>query len=182
MKIVTHNKNKYIEYNEKFKEYSIDLEWVNLEYFELQADNLEDVVKFSIGFVKETVAPPFFLEDAGLFIKSLKGFPGPYSSYIQEKIGNKGILKLMDGIDDRKADFYAVIGYYDGNNINIFKGQVKGKITLEERGKNGFGYDPIFMPLNSSKTFAEMDIFEKNRFSHRSDAFNKFISFLKKIQ
>lgn len=182
MKIVTHNKHKYLEYKERFLNFNINLEWVNFEYKEIQADTLEDIVKFSLEFVKDKVDPPFFLEDAGLFIEALNGFPGPYSSYVHDKIGNNGILKLLLNENNRNAEFVAVIGYFDGKNYHLFRGSVKGLITYEERGKNGFGYDPIFRPLNSEKTFAEMEINEKNEFSHRAKAFELFLNHLKKIQ
>ena len=181
MKIVTHNKNKYLEYKEKFYEYGIKLDWVNIEYMEIQSDDPMKIVYESVEYVKKIVEEPFFLEDAGLNIKSLNGFPGPYSSYVHNKIKNSGILKLMQNIEDRSAEFYAVIGYFDGNETHLFKGSVKGKIIEEEKGVNGFGYDPIFKPNNSDKTFGEMDIKEKNSFSHRSMAFNEFIEYLKKF-
>lgn len=179
MKIVTHNKHKYLEYRERFEKYSIELEWQNMEYPEIQAETLEYIVKFSIEQLKNQVKPPFFIEDAGLFIDALNGFPGPYSSYVYDKIGNSGILKLMENIDNRRAVFYAVIGYFDGLKIHTFKGEVIGEITLDIRGNNGFGYDPIFRPLSSEKTFGEMEISEKNKYSHRSRAFNLFIEFIK---
>lgn len=181
MKIVTHNKHKYLEYRERFDKYSIELEWENMEYPELQADSLEDIVKFSIEQIKNCMEAPFFIEDAGLFIDALNGFPGPYSSYVHKKIGNLGILRLMKDINNRSAVFCAVIGYFDGNGIKIFRGEVRGEITLKEKGNNGFGYDPIFRPLNSEKTFAEMDIDEKNIYSHRSSAFDKFIKHIKNV-
>ncbi|MGC8663800.1 MAG: XTP/dITP diphosphatase [Thermoplasmata archaeon] len=182
MKIVTHNKNKYLEYKERFEKNSIDLEWINLEYVEIQSGNPEEIVEYSVNYVKKIVEPPFFLEDAGLAIKILKGFPGPYSSFVHDKIGNSGILKLMEGIEDREAVFYAIIGFFDGHEVQTFKGSVQGEITKKEKGSNGFGYDPIFRPLRSSKTFAEMEINEKNLYSHRSLAFDEFVKYLKKIQ
>ncbi len=181
MRIVTHNKNKYMEYRELFERENIEIEWINLEYPEIQADELEEIVKFSINYLIDRIEKPFFIEDAGLFIKTLNGFPGPYSSYVHKKIGNRGILKLMENKNNRDAEFRAVIGYYDGS-IHIFSGSVMGKISFEEKGKNGFGYDPIFVPEGSNKTFAQMDIDEKNNFSHRRKAWENFLNGLKNIK
>ncbi len=181
MKIVTHNKNKYLEYKEIFESKNIEIEWINLEYPEIQADDLEDIVLFSLYYLVDKIERPFFLEDAGLFIKSLNGFPGPYSSYVHGKIGNTGILKLMKNEKDRSAEFRAVIGYYDGK-AHIFSGSVNGRISFEERGKNGFGYDPIFIPKGSKKTFGEMELTEKNNFSHRKKVSESFLNEIKKYK
>ncbi len=181
MKIVTHNKNKYMEYKELFERENIEIEWINLEYPEIQADELEDIVRFSLNYLMDKIEGPFFLEDAGLFIKTLNGFPGPYSSYVQRKIGNSGILRLMKNEKDRSAEFRAVIGYYDGK-FHIFSGSVCGRISYEEKGNNGFGYDPIFVPERSKKTFAEMELAEKNNFSHRRRALENFLKEIKKYK
>lgn len=122
---------------------------------------------------------PLVLEDSGLYINALKGFPGPYSSYVFKKIGNEGILKLMRSVKDRTAKFVCVVAFaHPKYGIRLFKGEVKGKISLEVRGSKGFGFDPIFIPEGSNKTFGEMDINEKNMFSHRSKAFKQFFQWL----
>ncbi|MEM4589535.1 MAG: non-canonical purine NTP pyrophosphatase, partial [Thermoplasmata archaeon] len=99
MIIVTHNQNKYMEYEEMFLEKGMELEWFNYEYPEIQSDSLKEIAEFSMKYVSKLINKPFFLEDTGLFISTLNGFPGPYSSYVQSKIGNKGILKLLEGKD-----------------------------------------------------------------------------------
>ena len=82
----------------------------------------------------------------------------------------------MEGIDGRKAYFKAVIAYYDGE-IHLFKGICHGRIAMQKRGK-GFGYDPIFIPDGSKKTFGEMNKEEKNKYSHRGIALREFDRFL----
>jgi XTP/dITP diphosphohydrolase len=120
------------------------------------------------------------VEDAGLFISRLSGFPGPYSAYVYKTIHNDGILKLLEGSKERDAKFQSVIGYCDQETVCepiFFEGVVNGEITLTERkeqGKSGFGFDPIFEPSGIEKTFAEMTIIEKNRYSHRAMAIRKF--------
>ena len=179
MIIVTHNQHKYMEYEEIFSRKGIELEWFNYEYPELQSENLNEIVEFSLKAVSKILNRPFFLEDTGLFIDSLNGFPGPYSSYVQEKIGNPGILKLMEGKVDRRSRFISIIGYYDGKNFHYFEGVLNGYISDSIRGSNGFGYDPIFIPENGERTLAEMSLVEKNSISHRRKALEKFMEFLK---
>ena len=86
----------------------------------------------------------------------------------------------MEGVIDRKAQFMSVIGFYNGG-MYLFRGISEGKIAEEERGDRGFGYDPIFIPNGSQKTFGEMEIEEKNKFSHRGKAAIKLKQFLENL-
>jgi XTP/dITP diphosphohydrolase len=125
------------------------------------------------------------VEDAGLFIDALSGFPGPYAAYAYKTIHNSGILRLMENVKNRQAKFQSVIAYFDETlcEPECFDGESIGEITLTERrqkGKSAFGFDPIFQPVGSSKSFAEMTIEEKNGFSHRAMALRKFAEWYKK--
>ncbi len=171
---ITSNKHKY----EEIKKIIRNVKMLTIPYPEIQTEKPEEVVLYGIEYLKEKVDGKFFIEDSGLFIKSLNNFPGVYSSFVFKTIGNKGILKLMENKKNREAYFASIIGYYDGE-INLFKGICKGRIAREERGNNGFGYDPVFIPEKKRKTFGEMKIEEKNLYSHRSRALGKFIDFLK---
>src|SRR5690606_10070971 len=127
---------------------------------------------------------PIIVEDAGLFIDELNGFPGPYAAYIYKTLGNSGILKLLQNVANRKAVFKSVLAYYDKelNAHMCFEGEVKGKIALREQTENSdttFGFDPIFIPSGSQKPFAQMAISEKNQYSHRAKAINKFVQWYK---
>ena len=138
----------------------------NLGYTEIQADSLEDVAAFGMREVREKLDGPVMIEDAGLFIDALRGFPGVYSAYVFDTIGNEGILRLMDGVADRRAVFRSVLGYVEpGMEPIFFRGELEGEITAKPRGSGGFGYDPIFEV--GGKTIAEMDLAEKNEISHR---------------
>ncbi|MCD6474324.1 MAG: XTP/dITP diphosphatase [Thermoplasmata archaeon] len=169
---ITGNRHKYVE----AKKIIDDIEMKHIPYPEIQADSLEEVAKFGIDYLKNKIEAKFFLEDSGLFIDALKGFPGVYSAYVFKTIGNDGILKLMEGKKERKAYFKAVIAYYDGS-VHIFQGICYGEIAMEKRGE-GFGYDPIFVPEGSKKTFGEMSKEEKNKYSHRGKALMAFKKFL----
>jgi len=169
---ITGNRHKYEEARIILK----DIKMLSIPYPELQADTLEEVAEFGINYLKNKVDGRFFIEDSGLFISSLNNFPGVYSSYVFKTIGNDGILKLMEGIDERRGYFKAVVAFYDGS-LHLFEGISKGKISYKKRG-DGFGYDPIFIPDGSDKTFGEMNREEKNRYSHRGMAIKKLAEYL----
>jgi len=181
---VTSNKGKLVEAQKKFLEIDIDVVQKNIGYHEIQADSLEEVAFFGVEHVLKNFKSPFILEDAGLFIDAFKGFPGVYSAYVFHTIGCEGILKLMKDtkVEDRTAVFRSVFAYgKTGCKSQLFFGECKGVISTIKRGSNGFGYDPIFIPQNSDKTFAEMNISEKNSYSHRGKSLEKLIDFFKKI-
>ncbi len=122
------------------------------------------------------------VEDSGLYIRALNGFPGPYSSYVYKTIGYFGILKLMEDVTDRGAHFKSVVAFYDGNIYKIFIGTVYGEIINDARGYYGFGFDPIFKPEGSTrKTFAEMSLKEKCMYSHRAKSITKFCIWFNKL-
>jgi XTP/dITP diphosphohydrolase len=160
---VTSNKGKFVEAQAIFG----DLVQKNIGYNELQVDTLEEVVDFGMKEVMTRLEGPVMIEDAGLFIDGLKGFPGVYSAYVQKTIGNAGILRLMGSTDDRRAAFKSVVGYAEPDmEPVVFKGELKGDIGFEPRGTGGFGYDPIFYV--DGRSLAEMSLEEKNRISHRA--------------
>jgi len=176
---ITGNKGKYIEAKEKIEKIGINLIQKNLGYPEIQADDLEEVAKYGINHIIKNFKETFFLEDAGLFIDTLKGFPGVYSAYVYHTVGCDGILELMKDKNNRKAVFRSVIGYKKKDEEPIFFiGESRGKINIKQKGKNGFGYDPIFIPNDSEYTFAEMKTDEKNIFSHRGKSIEKLIGYL----
>lgn len=177
--IVTTNTGKMREFEELLGDY-IELEQVKLECPEIQSESLEEISCHSAIFACKVINMPVIVEDSGLFIHALKGFPGPYSSYVQKTIGNEGILKLMEGLKNRKAYFKSVIGFCMPDEEPVsFEGIVKGNISREIRGEEGFGYDPIFIPEGYSKTFGE-DKELKNRISHRKRAIENFVAWLEK--
>lgn len=179
---ITSNKGKVIEAEQKFSEINIDIIQKDLGYPEIQSDNLIDVARFGVENIKKRFDKPFILEDAGLFIDILNGFPGVYSAYVYYTIGCRGILKLMNNYKgkERKACFKSAYAYSDSKEeIKIFQGESIGTISIQELGRNGFGYDPIFIPEGSKKTFAEMEVKEKNNYSHRGKALNKLSDFFK---
>ncbi len=125
-----------------------------------------------------------FADDTGLEIDALDGRPGVYSARYAgpnccfEDNVNKVLLE-MKGINNRKARFRTVIAFVESGKVFTFEGLVEGSIIEERKGKDGFGYDPVFLPDGYNETFAEMSLETKNKISHRARALIKFIDFLK---
>ena len=164
---ITGNEHKVIEAENIFKLFGVELEHIDLGYMEPQG-TLEDVARFGAKYACQELNRSVIVEDAGLFIRALNGFPGTYSKFVQNSLGNQNILKLMDGVGDRYAEFRSVIGYCTPNSEpKVFLGRVEGQIAFEERGNLGFAFDPIFLVTGEGKTFGELTTEEKNQYSHR---------------
>ena len=180
----TNNVNKFNEARTVLREHNIAVGMLRIKSLEIQNDSLEEIAKTSAADAFERCHLPLIVEDAGLFIDALNGFPGPYAAYVFRTIGNQGLLKLMQGVRTRKAHFTSAVAYVsaDLKSPICFSGESQGEIAAEERrgdGKSGFGFDPIFKPERSHKTFAEMSITEKNKYSHRASAFHSFAKWYK---
>jgi XTP/dITP diphosphohydrolase len=179
--LVTGNLGKLKEIKRWLDPLQIEVKLLKKDFVETQVDTLEEVIHFGVDHLvrKEGAEIPFIKDDSGLFIEALNGFPGVYSSYVQRTVGNDGVLRLMVGKDDRRATFRTVIGLYlPGRGLSMFKGECHGTITIEPRGKLGFGYDPIFIPNGEERTFAEMSVEEKNSISHRIMAIRRLVEFI----
>ncbi len=177
---VTSNTGKLKEVKDKFETLGIEVVGDKVYYPEIQTDNLREVARYGAQWLKNRLEAPFMLDDSGLFLSALEGFPGVYSAYIYRTIGNRGILNLMNKKGDKRAEFRTAAALVDANEkIHIFEGVCKGSVIDEERGKNGFGYDPIFMPVGHEITFGEMSTEEKNKISHRGLAFQELFEHIK---
>ncbi|MEM4359303.1 MAG: XTP/dITP diphosphatase [Candidatus Bilamarchaeaceae archaeon] len=179
----TSNTNKFREAQEVFV---VNAPRITLKHFqfthrEIRSDSLEEIATEATEAAFRRLQKPVFTEDTGLFVDALNGFPGTYSAWVQEKIGRKGILKLLEGVENRAARFEACIAFHNGSSILLFKGICEGRIAETERGKSGFGYDPIFIPEAHDATFAE-NIELKNKLSHRYKAISLLIDYLKNNQ
>ena len=179
---ITGNQHKVKEAQGIFDKFGISLEHTDLGYPEIQGE-LIDVARYGAQHATERLGKPVIVEDAGIFIKALKWFPGTYSSYVQGTLGNQGILKLMKDVDDRYAEFRSVVGFCTPKTEpKVFLGTVKGRIGYMEKGKYGFAYDPIFYPDGYSETYGELRREEKNKFSHRRRSFEKFSLWYKELE
>jgi len=177
--VVTTNRGKLREFEELASAYGVSIYPAGFEKLEIQSGSIEEIASYAALTAYLSLKEPVFAEDAGLFIDFLKGFPGPYSSYIYKTIGVEGVLKLMKGVKDRHACFKSVIALVIPElTLKLFRGEVCGQISERARGSGGFGFDPIFIPEGYRITFGEMDLGVKNSLSHRARAFRSMIMWL----
>jgi len=171
--MATSSDDKYTEAREILAEFGVELRRIDVEKIEIQADNPVEIVEYSLRQMEDD-GRALVMEDAGIFIEHFGGFPGPYSSYVLKRLDNPGILKLMEGVEDRRAHYESAVAIRSGNEISSFRGYVRGTIASRVKGTEGFGYDPIFIPdEEDGRTFGEMTEEEKNVISHRARAFRK---------
>lgn len=174
---VTSNGHKFAEVSKLMEEAGFPIKWEKMKYEEIQGDTTSEISLYSAQKLIGKFHEDFFLEDTGLYVDSLHGFPGPYSSFVASTIGNEGILKLIEG-KDRIARFQTVITYCAKGECHQFEGLLEGRIAGTVSGTEGFGFDPIFMPQGGDRTLAEMSTTEKNRISHRAIALAKLLHYL----
>lgn len=189
----TNNLNKLREINNIFREMNcitynlLSLNDVGLSnfYIDETEKTIEGNAELKASIVYKKTGIPSFADDTGLEIDALDGKPGVYSSRFAgenclDTENRKLVLDLMRTVPDanRTARFKTIIAYINQSGKILFDGICEGKITNVERGKNGFGYDSIFIPDGYNLTFAEMEPELKNQISHRGIAFRKFINFL----
>jgi len=154
--LITSNDGKFKDLK-KYLEPEITVERISTPYLEMRSDDPKEITKLAAKQNAEKLNKPVIVEDSGLFIKGLNDFPGTCSAYIHKRIGLKGILRLMEGIEDRTCSYKSAVGYCEpGKEPLSFFGEEKGKIATEEKGSHGFGHDPIFIPDNSDKSYGEL--------------------------
>ena len=151
---------------------TLEIEHVSLDCPEFRHDDVREIAKGKASFAYLQLGRPLIVDDTALFIRALRGFPGPYAAYVLGTIGNPGILRLMEGSADRFARFETAIAYAWDGGIEVFLGVLEGTITQAPSGESGFGYDPIF--AYNERTLAELDVLEKSRMSHRARALHAF--------
>ena len=181
------NRHKIEEIKPLLPPYIEVLSLSEVKYFEEipeTSPTLEGNALQKAQFIFEKFQMPCFADDTGLEIEALEGRPGVYSARYagEDKSADDNIQKILrelEGVENRSAVFKTVIALVGVSDKPIlFEGIVKGSITKDKRGSNGFGYDPVFMPEGYSKTFAQMSLEEKNKLSHRSRAVKKFAEWL----
>lgn len=164
----TSNKGKVAEARLFLRPLGYKVTWRKADLLEPQQSGLEEVVKVKLGSAP-IGADLTMVEDSGFFVHSLNGFPGVYSSYVFKVLGVGGVLRLLDGLP-RDAHFEAVVGIRRGGVVNLFKGVLNGKVSTRQKGRHGFGFDPIFVPEGLTLTMAELTRQDKVMISHRSRA------------
>ena len=152
------------------------------------ADTLQGNALIKARWVKERYGYDCFADDTGLEVTALGGGPGvhtaryAYPDRHDPEANTQKLLASLQGNTDRTAQFRTVIALILNGDEHLFEGIVRGEITTEKRGTEGFGYDPVFAPENMGKTFAELGTDVKNTISHRARAVAKLAAFLKEKQ
>lgn len=168
------------------------------KYFELLSlndfDNVEEIIEDGNSFAENAVKKakfvfkkfglPVVADDSGLVVEQLNGAPGIYSARYaginatDEENNKKLISQLIMFPMPHKAKFVCSAVYFDGEKLLESNGEISGQVIHEPRGKNGFGYDPLFIPDGYNKTSAELELEEKNKISHRSKAFKSLVKLI----
>ena len=171
---VSSNTHKFEEVKRILSKTGLEINFSKETLEEIQSDSLGEIAKRKAIDAFSRVQKPLIIEDDGLFIESLNGFPGPYSSYVYDTIGNKGLIHLLENNPSRNAKFVAIIAYCNAvDDVKLFESSISGKISLSiEDG--GWGYDPIFIPDGETKTYANVS--DKDNLSHRAASLKKFSS------
>ena len=186
----TNNKNKLREIKEKLGEAYEIISLSDLGHTEELPethDTLEENSLEKARYFHEKYQVNCFADDTGLLVEALNGEPGVNSARYAGPAKNSDdnihlLLGKPEGRQNRKAKFITVITLIFNGKAHQFSGEVQGVITKKCSGTNGFGYDPIFIPDGWQNTFAELDLEEKNKISHRSIAVEKLVEFLKETK
>ncbi len=174
----TSNKDKLKEAREILK---VPLEGTSLEIEEVQSLDPVKVATLKAKEYYKILRKPLFVEDGSLSFAALNGLPGTYVNDVFKAIGNAGLVKLISG-KNRQAIAKVAVVYIDNNaKEHVFIGKVEGSISDKPKGKNGFGWDAVFIPKGETKTFAEMTLQEKNKYSMRKKALLSFSRWLSSV-
>jgi XTP/dITP diphosphohydrolase len=171
----TSNRGKIEEARIALSPFGIAVRPFNGKGLEVQAETVSEVAAFSARVASRRYRRALIVEDAGLFVDSLQGFPGPFSSYVHKTLGIAGLLSLLEGARSRRASFKSAVAYCDpAGEPRVFEGIVTGRISRSPSGDNGFGFDPVFVPTGSRRSMGQLTLGEKCAVSHRGAALRKF--------
>ena len=170
-KFVTGNLNKVREVSEIL---DLTLESVQVEgLFEIQSPDIDAVVRHKAEQAYSILECPVMVEDSGLVFHAWNGLPGALVKWFEETVNCDGMLKMVEGCNDRGATAICCFAVYDSKVMKITRGEVNGTLASNIRGSNGFGWDVIFIPEGYEETYGEMAAKEKNAISHRKRALEK---------
>lgn len=175
----TSNWAKILSARQILEPLGFNVEQIKMDIPELQLDEIEDVAKNSCKYASDQLKKNVIKNDSGLCIEALNGFPGPYTHYADDKLGEDGILKLLEGVENRKAYFKECIAYCEyGKEPVVFTAITNGTIAKQKQGEYGWSWDFIFIPDGETKTLACFD--DSVRFKYWSnDAYLKLAEYLK---
>jgi XTP/dITP diphosphohydrolase len=172
----TTNKYKIKAAETVLTKYGIEVLGKDVEVDEIQSNDSEQVILDKVKRCYEQIKEPLIAMDSGLFIESLDGFPGVYTKYALDTIGEDGLIKLTKDKEDKKAYVQRMIGYTDGKVTKVFSSRGYGEIIQEKRGTNGMNYDLIFYVPSKGKTLAELS--DEDRTVVWGDAWDRLAQWL----
>ena len=171
LKFVTSNVDKVREASDIL---GCSLEQISgLEIDEIQTTDIKKIVMHKARQAYDELKYPVLVEDSGLIFTAWNGLPGALVKWFEASVGCHGLLKMLEGFENREAFAVCMAAVFNGQEMLVAKGEKKGKIADSIRGENGFGWDVIFIPDQHEKTYAEMSFSEKNAISHRRLAFEE---------
>jgi non-canonical purine NTP pyrophosphatase (RdgB/HAM1 family) len=176
MYLVTHNKNKLVEFRELL---SLNIDVIDLDIDEIQALDVEQVAISKAKAAHKLTGKFVVVEDTGLYIDAWNGLPGALTRWFLESLGIAGICKVLQTEKNRKCFIKTVLVIYGDNTLEIFTGRLDGEILYHPKGDNGFGFDAIVKPVDSQKSIAEMSTKEKNALSTRRKVIEQFERYVK---
>jgi non-canonical purine NTP pyrophosphatase (RdgB/HAM1 family) len=149
-----------------------------VDFDELQSLDLHEVVEHKARQAFLVVKKPVLVEDVALNFTAMGRLPGTLIKLFLEEIGNEALCRLADGLPHRKAEALISYALFDGKRLHFFDGRTAGSVAKSPRGREGFGWNPIFIPDDSNKTFAEMVDEDRMPYGHRAEAVAKLRAFL----
>lgn len=171
---ITSNQNKFAE----VKAVLSHIEQLDIELPEIQEIDAKEIIKAKLTEAFQHYSGEFIVEDTSLYFECLNGLPGPLIKWFLQTIGNDGLARIAEVLQNNKVIAKTIIGYARSpEDIYYFEGTAHGSI-VSPRGETRFGWDPIFMPDGHTKTFAEMTSKEKNEISMRRVAVDQLKEFL----
>ena len=176
---VTGNRYKIMCARSILEPLGFEVDNIKMETTEIQANNVEDVAMYSAKEASDKLKCDVLKNDTGLYVEALGGFPGPYTHYVDEKLGEDGLLKLLKGVDNRNACFIEAFAYCEyGKDPVVFKSITKGRIATEKSGIYGWSWDFIFIPDGYDKTMGNYPD-EERCYIWNTDAYAELVKFLK---
>lgn len=153
-----------------------DLEAVEVDLPEIQSLDLLAVLRAKGEEAWRRIGRPLVVEEAGLELAALHGFPGPLVKWMLDAVGAAGIAKTAQGLGDMRARARCALLYIDGERSLVAEGETSGTLVLPPRGTSGFGWDPVFQPVESNRTFGQLAGPEKDALSHRGRAWRALMA------
>jgi non-canonical purine NTP pyrophosphatase (RdgB/HAM1 family) len=176
--LVSSNPNKGIEAERIL---GVPLLRVSLALPEIQAPSVEEITRYKLEVARTKGHKRLIVEDVSLGFDELGNFPGPYVKWLLEAAGGKGLAAIAYALNNRAAKAQCCVAYWDGEKGHVFLGECAGEVLVEPRGAQNFGWDAWFQPRGTTKTFAEMSPEEKDRLSHRGNAYRQLAAHLTSV-